>query len=176
MPHRAPLVTHGQIHTGDTFNTWEEGQNAVYGQEEQLGHKWRVGQSKKLADGMLKKVTLRCNHYQQHVSVHLLNIDPSNFHNGRSIRTDCEAHVNLNRIPNTDLWHITTINWDHNHERKIPVGGFAPRPPTVEQWELVEKYASNGKFQQPHIAQMLMHNFPGRPLEPCQISNMLNNA
>lgn len=103
-----------------------------------------------------------------------MHIDPSEHRESKTIKTDCTAHVNLNH--NFGLWIVTIADWVHNHEREIPPGGFAPRRPKEAQQETVAKYSSREKFSRDHIATILADRFPDHPLEPRQISNMINTA
>ena len=173
---RAAIVPIGDVVVGSVFDTWELGRDAVYAQEERLGHKWRIAQGKKFADGDRKKVTLRCNHYYHHAAAHSPQIDPSDFRNGRSIKTECQARVNLNRIEHSHLWRVALLEWQHNHEREIHEGGFVPRPPTKQQREVVTKLSGKTNFTRDHISHLLKEQFPNHPMESRQISNMLNKA
>lgn len=171
---RPPATVVGDILLGSTFHSWEEGKVAIFAREERLGHKWRIGQSKKL-EGSRKKVTLRCNHYYHHRPTHSNAIDPSDHRRGKTIKTNCTAHVNLNRIANS-IWHVTFIDWTHNHDREIPPGGFVPRPPTREQRKTVDEFSQGGNFTRDHIARILSNQFPDHPLERRQITNLINAA
>ena len=150
--------------------------DAVYAEEERRGHKWRTGQTKH-DNHSLKKLTVRCNHYQHHRPKHLPSIDPSDHHKGKSIRTGCDAHVNINRV-NQDgsLWHVTTMNFSHNHDPELPAGGRTTRPPTHGQRETVAKFANDSAFSRAHVAKVLAEQFPEKPLEARQITNMINRT
>ncbi|KIK53783.1 hypothetical protein GYMLUDRAFT_63562 [Collybiopsis luxurians FD-317 M1] len=110
------------------FPSWEAAKSALFMAEEKLGHIWKLDQSKKDELGSLKKIIFHCHHAWKHVPVHSKLVDPSDHHCGKSIKTSCSAHVNVNRI-HTNLWHLTTVNWIHNHDREIPPGGKAPMYP-----------------------------------------------
>ena len=107
--------SHGIVQLNSMFATWEEAQDAVYEQEERRVHKWRMGQSKHASNGTHKKITLRCNHYHHHTPTHSMAIDPSDHHRGKTIKTGCNAHVNVNWQPGGH-WHVTMVNWKHNHD------------------------------------------------------------
>ncbi|KAK7434283.1 hypothetical protein VKT23_020284 [Stygiomarasmius scandens] len=96
---RAPVSTTGcgPITVGCIFQTLEEACDAVYQEEERRGHKWIIGQTKICKDNphQIAKQTLRCNHRGVHVPIHGKTIDPSDFRQGKSIKTDCKAHVNV---------------------------------------------------------------------------------
>ena len=164
----------GKVVVGSVYNSMEAARDAVYTQEKNLGHIWRMGQSKRSADGTIKKVTLRCNHYYHHIPSHLASIDPSDHRKGKTIKTECLAHVNVNRIQG-GFWHITTVAWEHNHQREVPVGGIVSRPPTQAQRELVAKF-SDPSFSRGTLKTILAEHFPTHILEPRQITNLLNDA
>ena len=139
-PETKPAITRGSVveaprivRVGSIYPSLEEAQEAIYTQENCLGHVWRRSQGTKSSNGSQKKLTFRCNHYHHPTPTHSGSIDPSDHHKGKSIKTNCMAHVNVNRIQNSTLWHITLANWDHNHEREIPLGGTIRHPPTLEQ-------------------------------------------
>ncbi|KAG0706373.1 hypothetical protein DFH29DRAFT_760743, partial [Suillus ampliporus] len=56
-----------------------------------------------------------CNHYYQHEPTHSRAIDPSDHQRGKTIKMDCNAHVNLNLIHGLTLWQVTLVDRDHNH-------------------------------------------------------------
>jgi hypothetical protein len=123
--------------------------------------------------GSACRITLRCNHYgDPDTATHHDDIDPSDHQVGRTIRTNCSAHVNLTVVPGGG-WHIY---WTHNHPAQVPVGGHIPHPPTQDQRELVSQYAASGNFTRSHLSHILRARFPDRILEPRQISNLLNAA
>lgn len=173
--HRASLTFVREVVVGTTFHSWEEGREAVYALENRLGYKWKMAQGKQVL-GVRKKITLRCNHYYTHTPTHSPNLDPSDWRNGRSVRTNCTARCNLNRIQYTDMWMATKVERAHNHEREIPKGGFVPTEPSAAQRGLLTKFVGKGSFDRKQIAILLDDQFPDKPLEPRQISNMMNKA
>jgi MULE transposase domain len=174
-PLASVVASHGPIQEGKVFVTWEEGRDALYAEEERRGHKWKVAQGKHDQHGR-KKVILRCNHYYHHQPTHQPNLDPSEYRKGRSIRTGCNAHVNFNRVQDSSLWHITFISLVHNHDREIPPGGLATRPPNHNQRQLVSKLVNDSAFTRGHITKILSKQFPEKPLEPRQVSNMMGKV
>ena len=177
---RSIQPAHGLVRLGSTFTSFEEAKAAVYEQQLRLGHRWRIAQGKTDNAGHRKKVILRCNHYYHHVPTHLATIDPSDHRKGKTIKTGCDAHVNLNRVPGTtDSWHVTTVNWDHNHDREIPEGGSAPKPPTAEQQTIIAELATSFQpFTRSQISAVLDTRLPNKQhaLEPRQIGNVMNKA
>ncbi|KAJ7856363.1 hypothetical protein B0H14DRAFT_2352759 [Mycena olivaceomarginata] len=131
----SPLHVLHDIDIGTEFNSFDDGQAAVYALESSRGHAWHIGQSKKV-NGVTRRTTLRCNHYYQHTPTHLSTIDPSDYRNGKTIKTSCMAHVNLCRSAN-GTWRVSMTDWKHNHPAQLPPGGVAARPPTQEQQALV---------------------------------------
>ncbi|KAF7361212.1 hypothetical protein MSAN_01153300 [Mycena sanguinolenta] len=174
---RPPLEIIGDINIGKTYNSFEEGQADIYALEARRGHIWRIAQTKKVNDAA-KRITLRCNHYYRHAPTHLQTIDPSDHRRGKSIKTDCMAHVNLSRSAADGTWHVSLTDWKHNHPPQVPSGGSIPRPPTQAQRDLVNKFANStsSNFSRSQVGKILQETFPDHLLEPGQISNLLNTA
>ena len=170
--------TVGAIDVSSVFTSSDEAQDAIIAYQEKLGHRWRVAQSKRGPDGSQRKFTFRCNRYYCHKPVHSPYIDPSDHRKGKSYKTDCDARVIINCSVN-GLWAVTTVFWNHNHARELPVGAIAPRRPTQNQRDLVECFSGNSgtaKFGRQQVNKILLERFPDRPLKPRQISNMINAA
>lgn len=100
-----------------------ERRQAIYAREARLWHRWRISQGKIDQHGNRKKVTFRCNHYYHAIPVHSTVVDPADYRHGKTIKTECLAHVNINCIANSSLYHVTLTHWNHNHPREIPEGG-----------------------------------------------------
>ncbi|KAJ7159313.1 hypothetical protein C8R43DRAFT_849756, partial [Mycena crocata] len=165
----------GHVRVGAQFENLDEAIEAVYSQQEKLGHKWVFGQSWKTDSGVIKKRTLRCNCYRNATPTHRIDLHPSDHRQGKSAKTQCMAHVNVNRLQgSTHRWYLSTVDLKHNHDRQIPVGGVAPRPPKAEHRDVVGRFADS--FSRQHISKVLRSHFPGNTLEDRQISNMLNDA
>ncbi|KAJ7211729.1 hypothetical protein GGX14DRAFT_314634, partial [Mycena pura] len=171
----AALVAADVVRMGSFFSTFEAGRDAIYQREAALGNIWRMGQTKRGNDGSVRRITIRCNHYGVAKETHRTDIDPSDHRAGRTLRTNCSAHVNLSVVAGGG-WHVTLVNWEHNHAPEIPVGGNLPRPPTAEERELVVQYATASNFTRAHLSHILKSRFPGHVLEPKQVSNMMNAA
>ncbi|KAJ7181500.1 hypothetical protein C8R43DRAFT_852471, partial [Mycena crocata] len=169
------LPTVDVVRLGSFFATFELGLAAVYALQAQQGHIWRVSQTKRANDGSVRHISLRCNHYGQPNAVHREDIDPSDHRAGRTIRTNCTAHVNLAAVAGGG-WHVTIVDWEHNHPPQVPVGGHIPRPPTEDQRNLVSEFASTGNFTRTHLTHILRARFPDNVLEPRQVSNLINAA
>ena len=88
-------------------------------------------------------MTFHCNHYHRPTPTHSHLIDPSDHCKGKLIKTDCMAHVNVNQIRHSTLWHITIMDWEHNHEHEIPIGGSICQLATQEQRKLVTELATS---------------------------------
>jgi len=117
------------------------------------------------------------------VPTHLATIDPSDHRKGKTIKTDCGAHVNLNQVQGTtDSWHVTTVNWAHNHDREIPKGGSALKPPMAEQQAMITELATSFQpfmcSQISAVLDILDTCLPNKhhALEPHQIGNVMNQA
>ncbi|KAF8576145.1 hypothetical protein K439DRAFT_1623077 [Ramaria rubella] len=157
----------------------QDARKAIYAFEEARGNKMHTGQSKRVSKAVgsaPKKVTYRCSCYAVHNPKHKADIDPSDHRNGRSIQTNCMAHVNVNQILPSNQWRITAANWTHNHDRVLAPGAHAPHPPHPEQRAMVAKYAQFGNFSQDHLKKIMAQEFPEHILEDRQISNILNMA
>jgi MULE transposase domain len=178
-PNTTLQVLPARIEVGTTFSSVRDAKEALFALEEEKGFRWRVGQSKRSADGSKKKVTLRCRSYYHHDPTHSSTIDPSDHRNGKSIKTGCQARANLNRISPT-LWNVTLIDTHHNHGRELPPGACAPRRPTKEQKDVVSEFASGTgaatNFSRSQISKILSSQFPLEPLEARQISNLINSS
>ncbi|EDR00234.1 uncharacterized protein LACBIDRAFT_314598 [Laccaria bicolor S238N-H82] len=120
---RSVELAPGIVCKGSVFNSWGDAHEAVYAREAWLGHRWCITQGKVNKHGNRKKVTFHCNHYYCTVPIHSAIIDPSDHRCGKTIKTECFAHVNVNHIASSSLYHITLMHWDHNHAREIPEGG-----------------------------------------------------
>ena len=184
-PDRKPVVRSvdtapGLVHVGDVFNSWEEAQNAVYAREARIGFQWCIGQGKLDSVGHRKKVTFRCWQYYHTSATHGVHLDPSDFRQGKSIRTGCEARVNVNWVQNTaNLWWVTFTEWKHNHPRAIPEGGSIQRPATADEKKTITQLATNPsqKFSRGQISAILeTQGASGSHLEPRQIGNIINTA
>ncbi|KAJ7440879.1 hypothetical protein FB451DRAFT_1058599, partial [Mycena latifolia] len=162
------------VRLGSFFTSFEKGRDAVFEREARLGHIWRIGQTKRASDGSIRRITVRCNHYGRTQSGHHSDIDPSDYRTGRTNRTQCMAHANFAALP-AGGWHVTVVDWTHNHPREVPVGGSIPRPPTLEQRQLVKEYAVSENFARGQISNILASRFPDHILEPRQISNLIND-
>lgn len=172
---RHPIQVIGDINIGTSYSSFEEGQKAVYDLEASRGHIWRIGQTKKVNDAP-KRITLRCNHYYRHTPAHLHTIDPSDHREGKTIKTDCMAHVNLSRRVD-GTWHVSMTDWKHNHPPQLPPNGSIPRPPTKHQRAVVAQFSGgSGNFTRSQLAKILSERFPDHPLEPRQVTNMLNEC
>ncbi|KAF7359582.1 hypothetical protein MVEN_00681900 [Mycena venus] len=169
-----PLIPVETVRLGSFYSTFEQGLAAVNARENPRGYLYRIGQTKRGSDQSVRRITERCNHYGPPAATHRDEIDPSDHREGRTIRTNCSAHVNLACIPGG--WHVTVIDWTHNHPPYLPVGGHIPRRPTQQQRDLVSQYASRGNFTRSHMSHILQARFPDHLLEPRQITNIINGA
>jgi len=145
------------IRIGSVFCSSDEAQKAVFTSQEQLGHRWHIAQSKQAPDGSQRKIIFQCNHYYRHKPVHLQSIDPSNHREGKSIKTDCDAHVNIIRQAN-GLWNVSVVSWIHNHPPELPLGTSDPLRPTQAQKGFVENFtggAGTGQFNRTHMDHIL---------------------
>lgn len=180
-PLRSVEPAPGIVRKGSVFDSWEEAREAIYAREARLGHRWRIAQGKVDQHGNRKKVTLRCNHYYHATPVHSTAIDPGDHRRGKTIKTECFAHVNVNRIAGSSLYHVTLTHWDHNHPREIPEGAPIRRKPTVAEKAEISKLATSSTqtFTRGQIAMVLDSRLPNHSsdiLEPRQITNIINDA
>lgn len=170
----------GIVCKGSVFTSWEDAREAVYAREAHLGHRWRIAQGKVDKHGNRKKVTFRCNHYYHAVPTHSNIVDPADHRHGKTIKTECSAHVNINRIASSSFYHVTLAHWDHNHPREIPEGAPVRRKPTaIEKVEISQlAISSTQTFTRGQIATVLgsRGDHSSDILEPRQISNIINDA
>jgi hypothetical protein len=169
------LLIDDTVRIGSVFSSLLEAKDAVFVREEVRGHIWRVGQSKRDDSNEQRKVTFRCNHYYSHQPVHSIAVDPSDHREGKSVKTECNAHVNVNRRAD-GLWYLTTVIFEHNHPPQLVNGAKAQRPPTDAQHQTVRDLAVQPKFERRHVEHILLRDYPNHPLEPRQITNLINEA
>lgn len=178
-PQRTIKAVDASVQLYDVYDDLETGVDTVFRQQLALGFFWRRGQSHGDAHG-LKKLTVRCDRYQEPKPVHKNNIHPNDLRVGKSKRTGCFAHVNFNRVTDSSKYHITLIDFNHNHDRSIPIGGKARLPATLHQRKVIAELATstNLKFGRSQIATVLdtQSEGDGHILEPRQISNIMNEA
>lgn len=158
-----------------SFPTLDEAVNAVLVDAEARRIVMRRAQ-KYDDDAGVKKVTVCCQCYQKPRETHNPAVHPGNQRRGRSNRTDCMAHVNINRIPGSSEYYLTLIQDTHNHPPTLPVGGKARRAPTAAQREVISRYATQGNFNRRHVDFILSKESADRPLELRQISNIITSA
>ena len=173
LPTRSVKVSPGAV---NIFSVYQSiGKAAIYAREEALGYQWKRAQVEKDKYGQLKKRTFRCNCYYHHTPVHAVGIDPSDHRQGKTIKTGCKAHVNVNC--KGSQWVITLVSWDHNHPRQIPEGAPICRQPTKVQKEIISKLAtsSSSRFTRGQLA-TVMTTQTGTALEPRQIGNIMGQA
>jgi hypothetical protein len=168
-------VAPGTVGIFSVYQAVDEAEAAIYAREEALGYCWKKAQSEKDNYGQLKKRTYRCNCYYTHTPIHAVNIDPSDHRQGKTVKTNCKAHVNVNR--KGSQWVITTAVWDHNHARQIPEGAPIRRRPTKEQKAIISSLAtsSSSRFTRGQLA-TVMKTQTGTLLEPRQIGNIMGQS
>ncbi|KAG9028241.1 hypothetical protein FS837_003939 [Tulasnella sp. UAMH 9824] len=166
---------HSLLAEGDTFRTLDDAIAAVQDDEEAGGFKMQRGQSFQDGGG-LKKVTMRCSSYQGGPDHHQLSIHPGNRRRGKTIRTECMAHVNINQVTGSTHYYLSLVDTEHNHPPVIPVGGTAQRPPTARQRKIVSTYSTDGSFSRRQIKQLLRNQCSDHPLEDRQITNLINQS
>ncbi|KAJ7016380.1 hypothetical protein C8F04DRAFT_1345415 [Mycena alexandri] len=140
-PRRVIQSVPGSIRVGAVFDSFSDAESAIFANQEQHGHKGRFA----------------ANHYREPNPIHRIDIDPSDHRQGKSNRTSCMAHININRTG--AKCHLTLVDIRHNHEPDIPPGGTAARPPTTEHLRVVSEFSDT--FSRQHLK---------------QISNMLNKS
>ena len=161
------------------FASLDDAIEAVYAEEESLGHKWVKGQTKRGSGGEVRRITLRCNHYRLPTEQHSTTIDPSNHRQGKSNKTNCKAHVNVIRDLESSQWVLNVPNWAHNHPPEIPSGGHASRPPTKAIRAAITAIASTTNIGRANVSKIIQQHpeyDQKHPLEPRQIGNVLSAA
>ncbi|KAF5376134.1 hypothetical protein D9615_007698 [Tricholomella constricta] len=171
---RTDTPVSGVIRVGSFFKTWEAAQYAIYEREAALGHKWIRNQTK-MKNNSICRITFRCHRQSTHTPKNSMAIDPSDRRRGQSSRVGCQAHVNVCKNPGG--WHVSTIAFEHNHDRSIPIGGTISRPPTHEQRAAITDLARIPNLRRSQVMD-IVKNHPefSKPLEPRQISNIITKA
>ncbi|KAF8802885.1 hypothetical protein BYT27DRAFT_7004133, partial [Phlegmacium glaucopus] len=174
-PAKSVKASPGAVGIFSVYHSIDEAEVAIYAREEALGYRWKRAQVEKDDYGQLKKRTFRCNCYYHHTPIHTVGIDPSDHRQGKTIKTGCKAHVNVNR--KGSQWVITLVSWDHNHPRQIPEGAPIRRQPTKVQKEIISKLAtsSSSRFTRGQLG-TVMTTQTGTALEPRQIGNIMGQA
>jgi hypothetical protein len=175
VPPKSVKASPSAVGIFSVYQSIDEAEAAIYAREEALGYHWKRAQVEKDNYGQLKKRTFRCNCYYHHTPTHAVGIDPSDHRQGKTIKTGCKAHVNVNR--KGLQWVITLVSWDHNHPRQIPEGAPIRRQPTKVQKEIISKLAtsSSSRFTRGQLA-TVMTTQTGTALEPRQIGNIMGQA
>ncbi|KZV90777.1 hypothetical protein EXIGLDRAFT_616487 [Exidia glandulosa HHB12029] len=97
-----------------------------------------------------KKQVLRCSAYSHYTARHRKTIDPADHRCGKTGTTGCNAHININRVGDSNVWTITTADYGHNHPRTIPIGAPALRPPTADERRIIAQFATDHTFSRHH--------------------------
>jgi hypothetical protein len=103
-------------------------------------------------------------------------LDPTRHRQGRTVRTNCPAHVNLNRLGASERFYITFIDNEHNHPPIIPQGGRAQRPPLVAQRELISRLAQLQRMDRNLAGDIARQELADFRLEDRQVTNIMNQA
>ncbi|KAF8577766.1 hypothetical protein K439DRAFT_1621867 [Ramaria rubella] len=139
VPSNAPKI-------GAIYESFEDAKLQISAFEEKKGNKIRVGQSKKRANGEIKKITLCCHAYGTHVEAHRPNIDPQDHCRGKTIKSGCMAHYNLLVLPGMTMWQLSLATYDHNHGCNLVVGASAPQRASKAHKNLVTNFATKPGF------------------------------
>ncbi|KAJ7921821.1 hypothetical protein B0H13DRAFT_2267730 [Mycena leptocephala] len=95
-----------------------------------------------------------------------------------NVPTQSRAHLSTSEQRNepraTYQWYLSLVDLEHNHDREIPVGGSAQRPPSQEHRDTVARFSES--FSGQHISKVLRSEFADHRLDDRQISNMMNDA
>lgn len=176
-PPRPPARQDGPAQTLVTFNsffvTLQEARDALFAQEERRGFQWKVSKTH-VVNGVQRKLVVKCRRSGVHMPVHAPDLDPGQLREGKSVKTGCLARANIGKLAGG--WYISRYDEAHNHERELPVGGTARRPPTKEQKELIAKLDATGNFTRRDVGSLLQMHDNLHNLEPRQISNVLNGT
>ncbi|KAH6904734.1 hypothetical protein BKA70DRAFT_1108998, partial [Coprinopsis sp. MPI-PUGE-AT-0042] len=158
------------------FVTYDEAEAAVYRYELQCGHQWIKGFTYRDPNGAVKEYTLTCNHYRHYQPTHSRTVDPREWRAGKTVKSGCTAHVNINRQKATGTWRITMIDLDHNHAPEMQPGDVARLPATEEQKNLIKSLAcsTSQNYTRGHVAGALKaSNVPGPQLRSKQLTNIM---
>ncbi|KAJ3571245.1 hypothetical protein NP233_g3878 [Leucocoprinus birnbaumii] len=112
---RPELQVTTPLHLHIPYSTYEAVEEAVYTAEKALGFSWRPSQILKDQDGNMKKRTISCTSYAKPQTSHLAVVDPGDWRQGKSGRSDCKAHVNILSQAGGAFWTLMHIDLEHNH-------------------------------------------------------------
>ncbi|KAF7293813.1 hypothetical protein HMN09_01177100 [Mycena chlorophos] len=151
---RVLSLASGPLRVGKVFNTFQVAVQSIFTAREAEGYKSCGATPRRRGGDALGRV------------------DPTNWRNGKSGRTGCNARDIISEEFLGGSWRITVIEDEHNHAPSIPEGGHARRAPTAAHQALVANFAQSQSFGRRQMQAVLDHQFPGNKLEPRQISNM----
>ena len=175
-PPRPPPRTDGPaepiVEQGSEFETLDSACKALRGQEGRRGFQWKIAQTKLDPAGGKKKVVLKCRCAGVHSPTHSLDLDPADYREGRTVKKACQARANISRV--AGAWYISRYDSVHNHDRELPPGLPARRPPTQEQRDAIAKMDGAGNLNRRQVGELLRVQDPHHTLESRQISNVLN--
>lgn len=158
------------------YDSCQDAQTALYVFEQGRGHIWCKGQSLNYPDSGLKKLTFRCKCYRKANPTHNKSLDPSQHREGKSAKTDCPAHVNVNYNKTLGSWRMTTCNLDHNHPPALPTGAKPRVPASTKQKDIICNLATNHhqSFTRSQVAEVLLLSAPDeQELEPRKIGALI---
>lgn len=124
-----------ELRIGEEYPSLEGAIQAILEDAEKHGFVLRRGQ-RVWDDAGTKKVTLRCQCYQSLVETHNPRVHPADHRHGRTNRSNCFAHTNANRVPQSTKYYISLLDLSHNHPSTLPSGGRARRAPSQAQRDL----------------------------------------
>ncbi|KAF5350515.1 hypothetical protein D9756_008535 [Leucocoprinus leucothites] len=107
-----------RLHT--PYSTCEAAEEAVYAAENALGFSWHRSQLHRNDDGDIIKCTVHCSGYAKPEPTHSDKIDPGDWRQGKSRRSECMAHVNIRSQAGGVFWTLTHIDLQHNHPPPFP--------------------------------------------------------
>lgn len=107
--------------------------------------------------------------------MHDESIDPSDWRNSTTRRCDCDTRVNIRRVGETGAYRISSINLAHNHPAFFDDALPQYCPPSEDQKAVIQELASLRSLNRGDIHTLLNARFPDHPLNPRQVSNLIDN-
>jgi hypothetical protein len=124
---------------------------------------------------VVKRLRLLCCSARSYSQKHDRAIDPSDFRRSKTVRCMCPAQVNT-RLNRDGLYRLTVVQLEHNHAAFFEDDLPEYKPPTEAQKEFVGQMAVLKSVTRRDIQTLLSLHFPEHPLNPTQVSNLIDET
>ncbi|CAD6940672.1 unnamed protein product [Tilletia controversa] len=124
---------------------------------------------------------LRCKNWNSAVAETRKSktIDPANTRRTKTAPKKCPAMINLRLVGKGPEWHITKVDWTHNHDPDpLLQSQSKPHHPTQVEKDLIRRLVSGnaGNISRSQALQCVLVIVPDTKLELQQVSNIINTA